>query len=284
MSINKLTLPSKENAIQQKVNEIIDNFKEVFIAEYDLDTPANSTSYSDILSAYNSDKAIYCNVISSGKVVAIAYLNAINGDAREFEFYTFAGVIQVKLEVDDTNTWTKTNTNFNTALTGYEKPANKVTSISNASTDTQYPSAKCVYTALSNVNKDTMRSTEFIVGTQASATGSWTGITEDSLLYDGKNISYFLPYAGSGNATLNLTLSGGGTTGAKPVYLSGTTYITTHYGANSCINMTYNSSKDAWFVSADRDTNDTERLKNSNNIYALSALTNGKLVCGTSAG
>lgn len=134
--------------------------------------------------------------------------------------------------------------------------------------------------------RDTSRITEFIVGSQTATTGSWTGVTKDNSLYDGKNINYFLPYAGSGNASLNLTLANGTTTGAKPVYLSGTSYVTTHYAANSCINMTYNATKGAWFVNADRDANDNtyDRVKNSNNIYAVAACTNGKLIVGTSAG
>lgn len=38
-----------------------------------------------------------------------------------------------------------------TIITGLEKSANKVTSLSSASTDTQYPSAKCVYDLLGDV-------------------------------------------------------------------------------------------------------------------------------------
>lgn len=63
------------------------------------------------------------------------------------------------------------------------------------------------------------RNVEYIVGTQTAATGSWTGVTQDTQLYDGKLILYFLPCAGSGNATLELTYPNGTTTGAIPVYL-----------------------------------------------------------------
>jgi hypothetical protein len=79
---------------------------------------------------------------------------------------------------------------------------------------------------------------EYIVGTQTAATGSWTGVTTSASLYTGKTIAYKLPYAGSGNASLNLSLSGGSTTGAKEIYLN-TTRVTTHYGAGSVILMTY---------------------------------------------
>ena len=90
------------------------------------------------------------------------------------------------------------------------------------------------------------RSVEFIKGTQTAATGSWTGVTADSSLYDGKTILYFLPYAGSGNASLNLTLAGGTTTGAIEVWATGSTRCTTHYGVNSTILLTYIASLNRW--------------------------------------
>ena len=145
-------------------------------------------------------------------------------------------------------------------------------------------SARVLGTLYANDIRNTDRVTEFIVGTQTATTGSWTGITKDDALYDGKNINYFLPQAGSGNASLNLTLSNGTTTGAKPVYRWGTSYVTTHYPINSCINMTYNATKGAWFVDADYDSNNYERLLHSNDVYALEALVDGGLACGTKDG
>jgi len=70
-----------------------------------------------------------------------------------------------------------------------------------------------------------------------AASGTWTGTTQDAALYEGKQIILFMPFAGSGNATLNLTLngaevgaSGSTTTGAKNVYYESTTRFTTHKG------------------------------------------------------
>lgn len=106
--------------------------------------------------------------------------------------------------------------------------------------------------------KDAVRGVEFIVGTQTAATGSWTGVTNRAALFNGMQIKYFLPYAGSGAATLNLTLSGGGTTGAKPIYRYGTTTLTTHYTANSIIGLTYSTKAvgtGAWYADADYDAN-----------------------------
>lgn len=78
-----------------------------------------------------------------------------------------------------------------------------------------------------------------VIGTQTAATGAWTGVLHGvSALYDGLTIMYYLPYAGSGNATLNLTLDSGSTTGAVNCYYS-TGRLTTHYGAGCNIVMTY---------------------------------------------
>lgn len=81
----------------------------------------------------------------------------------------------------------------------------------------------------------------FVVGTQTAATGSWTGVCNDiTALYDGLTIAYWLPYAGSGNATLNLTINGIAT-GAKNCYYGGTSRLTTHFGAGNIIYLTYRS-------------------------------------------
>lgn len=80
-----------------------------------------------------------------------------------------------------------------------------------------------------------------VIGTQTAATAQFSGAIDLDSLYDGLTIAYYLPYAGvSGtNATLNLTLSDGTTTGAIDVYETGTTRLTTHYTAGSTIILTY---------------------------------------------
>lgn len=78
-----------------------------------------------------------------------------------------------------------------------------------------------------------------IIGTQTAATGSWTGVAPFAELKHGQKILYWLPYNGSGNATLNLTLSTGSTTGAKNIYHSGTTRLSTQCVAGSIIRLTY---------------------------------------------
>lgn len=103
-----------------------------------------------------------------------------------------------------------------------------------------------------------------VTGTQTAATSSWTGVLDSvSELYDGLTINYWLPYAGVSSATLNLTLSGGTTTGAINLYYGGTTRLTTHYGAGNIIQLTYRINANingapytGWWAKANYDTSD----------------------------
>lgn len=118
-------------------------------------------------------------------------------------------------------------------------------------------------------------SLDVIVGTQTAVTGSWTGVAKFLSLTDGQQIVYWLPYAGSGNATLNLTLSDGSTTGAKNCYYGGTTRITTHYPAGSTIRLTYRESVSiagsstkytGWWADANYSSDTYDRTKYSRAI------------------
>lgn len=110
---------------------------------------------------------------------------------------------------------------------------------------------------------------EYIPGTQTASTNAFTGVTHDSALYNGKHIFYRLPYAGTSTAaTLNLTLADGTTTGALPVYYVAGSRLTTHYGANNIIGMTYVAADNAWYCDADRDTDSyAYALRAYYNIY-----------------
>lgn len=94
---------------------------------------------------------------------------------------------------------------------------------------------------LPNGNKYDLKGSIYtVIGTQTAATGAWTGeLKTIDALYDGLTIAYFLPYAGSGNATLNLTLKNNTTTGAINCYYKGNNRLTTHYAAGDMIIMTY---------------------------------------------
>lgn len=97
-----------------------------------------------------------------------------------------------------------------------------------------------------------------IVGTQNSATASWTGVAPFAELKNGQRILYWLPQnAGTGNITLNLTLSDNTTTGAKSCYQVGTVKLSNSYRANSLIPLVYrtnvpigNSSYSGWWTEA----------------------------------
>lgn len=100
------------------------------------------------------------------------------------------------------------------------------------------------------------RAIEYIMGTQSEATPTFTGVSKDAALYDGKTIAYYLPFAGtSAGDTLDLTLSSGSTTGAKPVwYRDQVTRLTTQYPANTIILMTYVQDNDGWVCGGQYNT------------------------------
>jgi len=162
------------------------------------------------------------------------------------------------------------------------------------SLSSSYEAAKEAYNkavAAQNTAQQALSNTEVVVGTQSAATGSWTGVASFSSLKDGQQIVYWLPYAGSGYASLNLTLSNGSTTGAIPCYYSGTTRISTHYSAGNAIHLTYRenanvngSNYTGWWADANWNSDTTDRIKMYNSIIAASAITSGYLIVGTSSG
>lgn len=121
-------------------------------------------------------------------------------------------------------------------------------------------------------------SDDVIVGTQTAVTGSWTGVAKFAELKDGQRIAYWLPYNGSGNATLNLTLSNGSKTGAINCYYGGTSRLATQYPAGNVIHFTYkkdisingSSTKyTGWWADANYDSGNTyDRTRYSKSIKA----------------
>lgn len=90
-----------------------------------------------------------------------------------------------------------------------------------------------------NTNYD-IQSIEYLVGTQTSSTNVWKATTVSSALDAGKVIAYKLPYAGTSTAaTMTLTFSGGGNSGAKNIMMNGTDSVTDQFPANSIILMMY---------------------------------------------
>lgn len=141
--------------------------------------------------------------------------------------------------------------------------------------------------------RQALSQTELIVGTQTAVTGAWTGVASFPALVDGQQISYWLPYDGSGNATLNLTLPNGTKTGAIACYYSGSTRITTHYKAGNVIHLTYRKNAiisggtttyTGWWADANYDTNTYDRIRMNNSINAKTAITAGYIIVGNDSG
>ena len=157
-------------------------------------------------------------------------------------------------DADGTNTGTAISFNGTAAGTIKLPSTIKATLTGNASSATNDSAGK----------KISEHTVEYITGTQTAATASWTGVTKDPALYTGKIIVYKLPYASASNATLNLTLSGGGTTGAIAIYRYNTTRMSTEYAANYYVPLVYNGQY--WFAFADYDTNQIDRIRSANTI------------------
>ena len=159
-------------------------------------------------------------------------------------------------------------------------------SYSDVSLSSSYEAAKAAYNkavaAEGTASTALAQSVEYIVGTQTAVTGNWTGVSMDGALYAGKTIAYKLPYAGSGDASLTLTLADGSTTAAAPVYMNNTR-VTTHYPQYTVIKMTYDGASwrtDNYYTNSDSYD---RRLHNSA-IKAAAAVTKAHLIAGTDAG
>lgn len=133
---------------------------------------------------------------------------------------------------------------------------------------------------------------ELIVGTQTATTAAWTGIAGFNELVDGQQITYWLPVAGSGSATLTLTLKDGTATPAIPCYYGGLTRLTTHYSAGNAIHFTYRENAKigsttiakGWWADANYDTNTYDRIRTGGSLKAKTAITAGRLVVGDANG
>ena len=134
---------------------------------------------------------------------------------------------------------------------------------------------------------------EIIVGTQIASTSAWTGVASFSQLSDGQQIVYWLPISSTSTAvTLELTLSGGGTTGAVPVYYSGTTRLSTHYPAGNAIRLIYKvdapisgGTYTGWWADANYDSGNTyDRIKLGNSVVVKESFAWAKLIVGDDTG
>ena len=134
--------------------------------------------------------------------------------------------------------------------------------------------------------------TDIIVGTQTATTAAWTGVSALTALTDGTQITYWLPQTSGSNATLNLTLKDGSTTGAIPLYYGGTTRLSTHYPAGSVLHLTYRENvtigsstiAKGWWADANYDSNTYDRIRLSNAVLAKTAVSSSRLIVSDSDG
>ena len=166
---------------------------------------------------------------------------------------------------------------------------------SDVSLSSSYEAAKAAYNLAQTAEGEAaqaLASTECIVGTQTGSTYAWTGRASFASLLDGQTIMYWLPYAGTSTAaTLNLTLSGGGTTGAKAVYINATTRCTTHIAAGNMVQMVYrvgvaigSGTYTGWWISRALNDNTYDRIRFNNSIKAKTAISASRLIVGDSDG
>ena len=125
-----------------------DSGNSIFYANYYVFYPPSSTPVADIQAAYAANNTIFCNVIgNNSKIAAVASLNDIKSNGLEFEFYYFSqsaiGTFINRIYVDSEGNWTY-------SYKGLQDTSNKVNTISDTSTNSQYPSAKAVYDSASS--------------------------------------------------------------------------------------------------------------------------------------
>lgn len=166
---------------------------------------------------------------------------------------------------------------------------------SDVSLSSSYEAAKAAYNKAVTAEEtagQALANAECIVGTQTASTNAWTGRASFPSLQDGQVIMYWLPYAGTSTAaTLNLTLSGGGTTGAKAVYINATTRCTTHIAAGNMVQMVYRvgvtigtATYTGWWISRALNDNTYDRIRFNNAIKAKTAITSSRLIVSDSGG
>lgn len=128
----KATYLSDGRNVEEALGKIPSAKSDVFKAIYGV------TTYEEIKAAYDSGKVVHCDYESLCYV-----LSRLNENVVYFETTMMTTNYVIYCNAN-TNKWSPLNTSL-------EKSTNKVTSLSSASTDTQYPSAKAVYDILQNV-------------------------------------------------------------------------------------------------------------------------------------
>ena len=178
------------------------NTKEVFIAEY------GTTTFTDIQTAYNTGKYVICKDITT-----IFPLVDISASSAIFSS-TFNNNYVYSRAINSSNTWSRTNISLATSstLSSYEQSSNKITSISSSSTDTQYPSAKCTYNAITACKNTTKRNIGELVTSVIPLNDNKLHLLDGTLLTSNDGYTDFINYCLSlREKEYNITLKGNST-------------------------------------------------------------------------
>ena len=232
-------------------------------------------------------------MIIARNTITLAHVTDIASVTWYYKLQASTATKPAKPTTDPPTGWTETEPTYTEGSTNSLYVCEKTVytddsyTYSEVSLSSSYEAAKLAYNksvAAQNAAADALdQSVEYIVGTQTVSTGSWTGVTRDAVLKAGKTIAYKLPYAGSGNASLTLTLADGTTTAAIPVY-SNTTRVTTHFGANSVITMTYDGAYWRAAGAAPSNTNYYDRTAYKASLTAEQAIAAGRIAVMNASG
>lgn len=163
-----------------------------------------------------------------------------------------ANYVRVKTAAHETGSYDKIATLSSTGYIRYRKPEEVLSDIGAAT-------KKDIEDAIAALPKNTY----YIEGTGTTA-GVWLGSHSDiKEYYNGLTILYKIGIAGIGGdnpTTLNIN-----DLGATPLYLRGTTRVTTHYAVNTVIQLVYTTVDGAgrWYT-GDYDTNTTNSAASGN--------------------
>ena len=215
------------------LSHLIEKIKAAFVSKADT-TPATTISIDSTPTANST------NLVTSGGVKA-AIPTKVSDLTNDSGFTTNTGTI-TGITMNGASKGTSGVVNLGTVITshqdisGKEDKSNKVTSISSSSTDTQYPSAKCVY---DNVNSAFAKIPYGVVDSTSTATVFTATVPGITALEDG--VCVFLRN-GVISSTTGCTLNINGL-GAKPIYYNMTlnTRITTAFNVSYTYLFVYNS-------------------------------------------
>ena len=198
-------------------------------------THPSYTSYASGLRKFTTDTSGH---VSATAAVAKSDITGLGIPAQDTTYATFTSAANGLVPAAKNGTTNYATTGY--VLTGAGWAAGTKY---NTDTNTTYgavtTAANGLMIAADKVKVDSISGIYPVKGTQTAVTGSWTGEIDAPALYDGMTIAYYLPYNGSGNATLNLTLNDDTTTGPINCYFTNNSRLTTHYGAGSTILLTY---------------------------------------------